>query len=191
MRKPLDATAELLPPALGGRTFSSMTSPLPRPAAHHEAAPPEAARRSSGITVMAATIFVVSAFGLASAFVSTENVLGFEQPITWKALLAATSALGIWAASEAWRLTRRAERAYLLWCAVGTIAATYYVIVLAPRMIAIAAEIVGLAEPPRVTVVEWGTALAIHVALLALGWWYLRTALHRGSTPHEAGTPGP
>ena len=140
---------------------------------------------------MAIALFAVSAFGLASAFVSTEDSLGFEQPLAWKALLAATSLLGLWSAREIWRRSRRAEPAYLIWCVVGTVAAVYYAIVLAPKMIAIAAEIIGLPEPPRITLVAWLTALALHVALLALGWWYLRVALRGGSTPHEAGTALP
>lgn len=140
---------------------------------------------------MAATLLVVSAVGLASAFLSTEDALGFEQPLAWKVLLAATSALGLWSGWEIWRLSRFAERAYLLWCAVGTAGAIYYVVVLAPKMIAIAAEVIGLPEPPRITLVEWLAALTVHVALLALGWWYLRAAMRAGSTPHEAGTGVP
>lgn len=140
---------------------------------------------------MAVVILVVSLFGLASAFASTAESLGFEQPAAWRALLAATSVLGIWTAWAIWRPTRHAEGAYLLWAAAGTVATLYWIVVLAPTMIAIGAEVVGLPEPPRVTPVAWGTALAIHVAFLALGWWYLHAALRRGSPPHDAGTAVP
>jgi len=153
-----------------------MTSPTPPREPSPEAAP---TRRTLGIALMAIALFVVSLVGLVSSFMSTEQSLGFEQPAAWRALLAGTSVLGIWAGWESWRLSRHAGAAYLLWSAAGTAATIYWIVVLAPTMIAIGAEIVGLPEPPRVSIAEWAAAVAVHVGLLALGWWYLRLALGR------------
>lgn len=145
---------------------------------------------------MAALLALTGIAGLLSVVWPPIARLGLDVPLAWSLLLAATSAAGLCAGWSAWALRRWALFAYVTWCIVGLAAAGYYQVVLAPRILAVIAEILGLYEPPPIPLAAVVAAFVLHIALLALGGWYLRAQLARartvpGTPAEERGAPEP
>lgn len=134
-------------------------------------------RRSTGLSIMAALIALSGVAGAVSVLIQPPAWVAIRIPTTTKLLFLATGLVSLWAAWAIWRARWWAVAAYLTWCAVGLVAAVHYQVAVVPQLLAFASDVLGAPVPFALPLVAVIAGFGFHVALLAAGWWYLRTQL--------------
>ncbi len=131
---------------------------------------------------MAALIALAGVAGAVVLLIQPPGGIALRIPTTTRLLFLATGLVSLWAGWGIWRVRWWAVAAYLTWCVVGFAAALQYQIAVVPQLLAIARDMTGDPVPFAIPLVAVMVGFGFHAALLAAGWWYLRTETRRSST---------